>query len=60
VFQVAVGFDKKIPRVLAETEKTEPLREFHDRAGFGLLRGRAFAHLFLCADDFEGVLSADT
>ena len=40
------SFDKKISGVLAETEETEPLGEFHDRAGFGLLGGAAFPICF--------------
>src|SRR5512134_4012801 len=58
-FQVAVSLDKEILRVLAEAEEAEPLRKFHDRAGFGLLWSGPFAHLLLRADDLQRVLAAD-
>ena len=44
--------------LLDEAEKAETLGQLHDRAGLGLLRGRALAHLLAGADDSRGIAAA--
>jgi hypothetical protein len=58
LFEVGVGVDGKVVRVLAEAEKAEALGQFHDGAGLGLGRTGTLAHLLLIADHFLGILAA--
>ncbi len=49
IFQIGMGIDDKVVRVVAEVEEAEPFGQFHHGAGFGLFRRGAFSHLFFGA-----------
>ena len=45
VLEISPGIDDKVLWISGKAVKTEPLHQFHDRAGFSLFRGGAFPHL---------------
>jgi len=55
---VSRGACHKVIGVLAKTEKTETLCQFHNSTGFSLLKCAPFTHLFFCPDNLSGIFSA--
>ena len=58
VGKLVVGAQLGVVLIFIKAEKTEAFGQFHHRAGFGLGRGRAFAHLFVGADHSPCMMAA--